>query len=67
MMEDFGMRREKLPWQTSPNARQEIKMFWGNADAVSESSGPAVFSEANGYLSVWHVNEADPILNVAVL
>ena len=39
------------------NARQEIKMFWGNADAKSESSGPAVFNKSNGYLSVWHMTE----------
>ena len=41
------------------NARQEIKMYWGKADARSESSGPAVFNESNGYLSVWHMN--DPV------
>jgi hypothetical protein len=29
------------------NARQEIKMHWGKADAASESSGAAVFSESN--------------------
>ncbi len=39
------------------NARQEIKLHWGKADAASESSGPAVFNESNGYLSVWHMNE----------
>ena len=39
------------------NARQEIRMFWGNSDAKSESSGPAVFNRSNGYLSVWHMNE----------
>ena len=39
------------------NARQEIKMYWGKADAASESSGSAVFNESNGYLSVWHMNE----------
>ncbi len=41
------------------NARQEIKLHWGKADAVSESSGAAVFNESNGYLSVWHMN--DPV------
>ena len=40
------------------NARQELKMYWGKADAVSESSGTAVFNTANGYLSVFHMNEA---------
>jgi hypothetical protein len=41
------------------NARQEIKLRWGKADAASESSGAAVFNESNGYLSVWHMN--DPV------
>lgn len=41
------------------NARQEIKMFWGRADAQSESSGSAVFNDSNGYLSVWHMS--DPV------
>ena len=41
------------------NAQQEIKMFWGKADAASESSGKAVFNESNGYLSVWHMD--DPV------
>jgi len=41
------------------NAHQEIRMFWGKADAPSESSGKAVFNESNGYLSVWHMN--DPV------
>jgi hypothetical protein len=40
------------------NAHQEIKMLWGKADAASESKGSAVFSESNGYLSVWHMNDA---------
>ena len=39
------------------NTRQEIKMYWGKADAASESSGQAVFNESNGYLSVWHMGE----------
>ncbi|MCX6872708.1 MAG: DUF2341 domain-containing protein [Verrucomicrobia bacterium] len=50
-----------LVWVRVPvikgNARQELRMFWGNADAKSESSGPAVFNRSNGYLSVWHMNE----------
>jgi len=41
------------------NARQEIKVHWGKADALSESNGKAVFNEANGYLSVWHMS--DPV------
>ena len=40
------------------NARQEIKLHWGKADAKSESDGRAVFNESNGYLSVWHMGAA---------
>lgn len=36
-------------------ARQELKLHWGKADAKSESDGKAVFNESNGYLSVWHM------------
>ena len=39
------------------NAHQALKIYWGKADAESESSGPAVFNRSNGYLSVWHMNE----------
>lgn len=41
------------------NARQEIRLHWGEANAVSESNGAAVFNASNGYLSVWHMN--DPV------
>jgi autotransporter-associated beta strand protein len=46
----------KIP-TISGNARQEIKMYWDKSDAVSESSGSAVFNAANGYVSVFHLNE----------
>ena len=39
------------------NARQMIRVHWGKADAASESNGKAVFSESNGYLSVWHLGD----------
>ena len=39
------------------NERQEIKMYWGKGNAAGESSGPAVFNESNGSLSVWHMTE----------
>ncbi len=39
------------------NARQMIRVFWGKADAVSESNGKAVFNESNGYMSVWHLGD----------
>jgi len=41
----------------SGNARHEIKLYWGKADAASESNGKAVFNESNGYLSVWHLTD----------
>ena len=39
------------------NARQAIRMHWGKADAVSESSGKALFNESNDYVSVWHMGD----------
>ncbi|MEI7902697.1 MAG: DUF2341 domain-containing protein, partial [bacterium] len=39
------------------NARQEMKMFWGKADAASESSGKAVFNADNGYVCVMHLSD----------
>ncbi|MCX5653119.1 MAG: DUF2341 domain-containing protein [Planctomycetota bacterium] len=39
------------------NAHQEINLYWGKADAASESNGKAVFNESNGYLSVWHMDD----------
>lgn len=41
------------------NARQEVRMFWGKADANSESDGKAVFNLTNGYLTVFHMG--DPV------
>jgi len=44
------------------NARQEMKLHWGKADAASESNGAAVFNESNGYLSVLHLGDpANPL------
>ena len=40
------------------NDRQELRMFWGKPDAASESKGAAVFNDANGYVTVIHMNEA---------
>ena len=39
------------------NARQELKVKWGNPAAESASDGKAVFNESNGTLSVWHMSE----------
>ena len=43
------------------NARQELRLHWGNASAESESAGSSVFGEFNDYLSVFHLNE--PVLD----
>ncbi len=39
------------------NTHQEVKVFWGKADAADESKGSAAFNESNGYLSVFHMND----------
>ncbi len=39
------------------NARQELRIHWGNAGAAPASDGKAVFNESNGFCSVWHMNE----------
>ena len=39
------------------NARQEIKLYWGKADAKSASSGSAVFNSVNGFVSAIHMGE----------
>ncbi len=58
-----AFRGEASVWVRVPkitgNARQEIKLHWGNANAADESNGKAVFNESNGYVSVWHMN--DPV------
>ena len=38
------------------NARQIIQMHWANSSAISKSDGKSVFNDANGYLSVWHMD-----------
>ncbi len=53
-------RGEASVWVRVPkitgNARQELRVFWGKADAKSESNGAAVFNEANGFASVLHLD-----------
>ncbi len=39
------------------NARQMIRVFWGNVEAATASDGKAVFNESNGYVSVWHLGD----------
>ncbi|MBS0266701.1 MAG: DUF2341 domain-containing protein [Planctomycetes bacterium] len=38
-------------------ARQELRLHWGNPAAASESDGQAVFSAATGYLNVMHLGD----------
>ena len=62
-IEDWdAARAEANVWVRVPkivgNARQELRLFWGNPAAKSESSGAAVFSETNGYVSVWHLGDS---------
>jgi len=40
------------------NAIQAINIHWGNVGASSESSGSAVFSSSNQFLSVLHLDDA---------
>jgi hypothetical protein len=42
---------------------QEIKVHWGQPDALTESNAKAVFNESNGYLGVMHLS--DPQLDAA--
>src|SRR5690606_19712194 len=35
-----------------------FRMHSGNANAADESRGPAVFDTTNGFVAVWHLNEA---------
>ena len=41
----------------SPAAVQSMRMYWGNATAAAASNGAAVFSPANGFLAVWHLQD----------
>lgn len=54
-------RGEASVWVRVPrivgNARQELRVLWGKADAKSESSGKAVFNESNAYVGVWHLGD----------
>jgi hypothetical protein len=39
------------------NSTQYITMLWGKSDAVSHSSGTAVYDSSFGYRGVWHLNQ----------
>ena len=50
---------EAVVWVRVPeirgNARQELKLHWGNQQAKAVSDGSKVFARDNGFLSVWHL------------
>lgn len=53
---------EAAAWVRIPKiqgaATQELRVFWGNVSATSESRGADVFNGTNKYASVWHLGEA---------
>ena len=55
------LRARRLFGSAFPYSRQcapGVALHWGNPDATSESSGPAVFNESNGYCVVMHLGDA---------
>jgi hypothetical protein len=40
------------------NAAQNVLMFWSSPTGADSSNGHAVFDTANGFLGVWHMNDA---------
>ena len=61
-IEEWGAANDTaIIWVRVPtiqgDARQEIKIYWGNTAAISESSGSAVFNAANNFAAVLHMNE----------
>ena len=56
-----AVRGEAAVWVRVPkivgNARQELRVFWGKAEAKSESNGASVFNDSNGYVCVWHLGD----------
>ena len=54
-----GAAEEATVWVRVPRIRgadrQELRLFWGRADATDESDGRGVFGEDNGYVAVWHM------------
>ncbi len=41
------------------SAQQYIKMYWGNTAASNTSNGASVFDTANGFVSVYHLNDVN--------
>jgi hypothetical protein len=48
----------RLPLIQGGDAKQWIRMHWGNPSAKSESNGAKVFGKAAGFLGVWHLGGA---------
>ena len=55
-----AVKGEAAVWIRIPqirgNARQTIRLYWGNPAAKTASHGDQVFNEENGYLCVFHMN-----------
>jgi len=47
----------KIPKVVGNMAGQQIRMRWGNPGAVSMADSKAVFSKADGFYGVWHLDE----------
>jgi hypothetical protein len=54
-MAEFWVRVDSV---VANDTNQAIRMYWGNASAADSSKGSSVFSTTNGYLAVWHFNDA---------
>jgi hypothetical protein len=44
------------------SATTNIRMYWGKSGQSSASNGGAVFTNANGFVSVWHMGDTTGIL-----
>jgi hypothetical protein len=40
---------------------EQIRMYWGNDQANSQSDGSAVFRAAEGFVGVWHLHDNAPV------
>ena len=50
-----------VPSIQGSNSTQNIRMYWGNSGASSESNANAVFPTSNNFVGVWHVGDESGI------
>ena len=48
------------------NNTQSFRMYWGNAAAADSSRGTAVFDTGNGFLGVWHLQDASNVTDATI-